>query len=412
MNGYSLIWYLAIIVLVPTCVPAMEKEQSVLGKRAAIELYSDLQETDLLDLDEQRMAKTPRLETEKESLTPQLISIPTPLITTLNQNQTPVSTPALSVEGPLPASADSEKRYKCDYPDCIYAAKQKNSLVVHKLRHTGQKPFKCGYEGCDYATTQKSNLNKHKLSHAEEKPFKCTHPGCDFTTKHSSALKIHQLIHTGERRFGCNYEGCNFTAKRSSDLNRHKLTHTNERLYKCDYEGCDYAAKRRDILNKHKLLHTGEKPYKCDYEGCDYAAKQNKDLKKHIKVHSSERPYKCNYGGCNFATITNNSLNRHIIKTHIESSQYDYRDYVAKKSDNLNTYQLVHTNETPIECNYRNFTPKYHNFLNGHIQTQHPGQDIISIPTPIVASANQMTPATPLASVFEKIEREINMEEL
>src|SRR3984885_6767110 len=126
MNKYYLLLFIAI--LVPTLVPAMEKEQSVLGKRAAIELYSDLQETDLLDLDEQRMAKTPRLEAEKELLTLQLISIPTPLITEFDQI-TPVSTPALrNSEGLFPLPTDGERRYKCDYPGCTYAAKQSNTL--------------------------------------------------------------------------------------------------------------------------------------------------------------------------------------------------------------------------------------------------------------------------------------------
>ena|ERR1700733_9781637 len=233
MNGYSLIWYLAIIVLVPTCVPAMEKEQSVLGKRAAIELYSGSQETDLLDLDEQRMAKTPRLEAEKELLTLQLISIPTLLITEFDQI-TPVSTPALrNSEGLFPLPTDG--RYKCDYEGCNFATKHNSTLKTHKLSHTGEKPFKCDYGECNFTTTGKGTLKTHKLIHADEK------------------------------------------------------------LYQCNY--------------------------------------------------------------CNFATKHRISLNRHM-------------------------------------------------------KTQHLGQDIISIPMPIVASVNQMTPATPLASVFEKIEREINMEEL
>src|SRR3984885_5209672 len=304
MNGYSLIWYLAIIVLVPTCVPAMEKEQSVLGKRAAIELYSGSQETDLLDLDEQRMAKTPRLEAEKELLTLQLISIPTLLITEFDQI-TPVSTPALrNSEGLFPLPTDG--RYKCDYEGCTYAAKQSSTLKAHKLTHTGEKPFKCDYEGCDYAAKQSSTLSGHKL------------------------------IHTGERRYKCDYPGCTYAAKQSNTLKAHKLIHTGQKPFKCDYEGCNHTTTRMDSLNTHKLIHTDAKPFKCDYEGCNYAARQSGTLAMHKLTHA-EASLKFNY------------------------------------------------------CNYCDFATKYRKSLNRHMQTQHPGQDIISIPTPIVAAVKQMT---------------------
>src|SRR4029077_15612363 len=111
MNIYCLLW--CMVIFMPALSPAMEKEHSVLGKRA-LEFEHDEQETDLPDVDGHRIAKTPKL-------TEELLSIPTPLINAFNET-TPVSTPALSsFEGALSNPVRSNKRYKCDDPGCDYA---------------------------------------------------------------------------------------------------------------------------------------------------------------------------------------------------------------------------------------------------------------------------------------------------
>jgi uncharacterized Zn-finger protein len=152
----------------------------------------------------------------------------TSLITAANQ-VTPITTP-------LPASANSKKRYKCSYEGCNFASTNKNDLARHIRMHTGEKPFKCTYEGCDFAAAQKSNLTRHIKTHTGEKPFKCTYAGCNYAAAHKFRLTDHIKTHTGERPFKCSYEGCIYAAATSSNLTTHIKTHTGEKPYKCTHE--------------------------------------------------------------------------------------------------------------------------------------------------------------------------------
>lgn len=50
---------------------------------------------------------------------------------------------------------------------CMKAFNQKNALIIHQRKHSGEKPHKCAY--CDVAFLQKGNLKTHiKRAHHQD----------------------------------------------------------------------------------------------------------------------------------------------------------------------------------------------------------------------------------------------------
>ena len=60
---------------------------------------------------------------------------------------------------------EGEKRFKCSFEGCDYAATESGTLNKHMRMHTGEKPYKCPFEGCDYAAAQSGNLKRHMKTH-------------------------------------------------------------------------------------------------------------------------------------------------------------------------------------------------------------------------------------------------------
>lgn len=93
----------------------------------------------------------------------------------------------------------NERPYKCEYENCNSAFVQKNSLVIHTLRHSGARPHQC--TKCPQSFTQKGNLVVHTLrchseSSATDFPYPCTQCTCMF--KKLGTLNAHiSKCHTG-----------------------------------------------------------------------------------------------------------------------------------------------------------------------------------------------------------------------
>jgi hypothetical protein len=227
---------LLLIILIPSLAMTMEKAPySVLGKRNAQEAE--------IDLDENRIFKTPKLpefDEDRDNAVPidlqedTLISLPTPLIAACNQ-LTPVST--------LPALTDNEKRYKCPYEGCNYAATRNGHLNTHIRKHTGKRPYKCTYEGCNYASTQKGNLDRH---------IKRRHPRMQGTL-----VSLPTSVITAFNQ--------------NTPVSTPLSTPT----------ACNYIAIPKVVLTGHMRI--DEKPYQCTYEGCNYATAKKNSLIYHMK---------------------------------------------------------------------------------------------------------------------------------
>jgi hypothetical protein len=53
----------------------------------------------------------------------------------------------------------------------------------HGLTHNDGRPYKCGWPGCDYASKQREHLQTHQLKHSDARPFQVPR-----THTHSLAL--------------------------------------------------------------------------------------------------------------------------------------------------------------------------------------------------------------------------------
>ncbi|PBK88245.1 hypothetical protein ARMGADRAFT_1168154 [Armillaria gallica] len=57
----------------------------------------------------------------------------------------------------------SERRFRCPWAGCPFAAAQKTGLQVHiNCRHTGEKPHVCPESECGFATGDSSRLTRHR----------------------------------------------------------------------------------------------------------------------------------------------------------------------------------------------------------------------------------------------------------
>ena len=163
----------------------------------------------------------------------------------------------INVETTVELSENDElkKKFKCDYPECIFSTMHKGNLKVHKRIHSGERRFRCNVPGCEYSAIRKGDLKNHMLTHSGEKPFQCDHPGCQFSSAYTGNLTKHKRTHSGEIRFHCTHPGCKYSAIQKGNLKLHEMSHTAENPFHCDYPGCEYESKQKSNLKRHKTIH-------------------------------------------------------------------------------------------------------------------------------------------------------------
>jgi hypothetical protein len=95
----------------------------------------------------------------------------------------------------LDSSDQKEKKFKCNFENCMYSSVRSSYLTRHKRIHTGEKPYKYDFENCTYSAGYLSNLIRHKRIHIRERPYKCNFENCTYCSIESSNLIRHKRKH-------------------------------------------------------------------------------------------------------------------------------------------------------------------------------------------------------------------------
>ncbi|CAL4112944.1 unnamed protein product, partial [Meganyctiphanes norvegica] len=264
----------------------------------------------------------------------------------------------------------SEKTFSCHM--CGKMLKNNDSLRRHlNFFHTDEKIHSC--TECDYRAKYKMALNKHMINkHSSETEIQCNICSKSFASE--CFLKYHMAVHSSEKQFACEVCKKRFTTERQKQ--QHMLRHAAEKPFEC--AECDKKFASKELLKKHLPSHlpNEERPLACDqcdlrfntlsalnYHKqmhattlkviCDVCGKGFRDpyyLKRHKMMHTDERPFKCEI--CNKGFRTSGHLDLHT-KYHkkIVNACCPICGFGAPTKSVLNTHiKLVHTNETPFEC--------------------------------------------------------------
>lgn len=163
-----------------------------------------------------------------------------------------------------------------DCPTCHKTFSSSRNLKRHMFLHVESKEFICPQENCGKAFASKGLLRDHQRCHrldiliCEECGYKC---------RQRESLIVHKRHHTGEKPFACHLCESRFGSKPL--LKEHMATHETDRNHVCDV--CGKSFNRPKALYHHKHLHLGIKKFVCKICGHSYsqAAGLSAHMRKH-----------------------------------------------------------------------------------------------------------------------------------
>ena len=148
-------------------------------------------------------------------------------------------------------NVSTEQQFVCKY--CGKMLENEKSIKAHELRNHGNIEYGC--QTCDYcgkSFLESNQLKRHvSITHVEARPFVCDI--CPKTFKQRETLVAHRLIHSGEKNFSCQKEGCDKAFTKEWTLVQHERIHTGVKPYSCKL--CDVSFAQKNSLNVHNNTH-------------------------------------------------------------------------------------------------------------------------------------------------------------
>ncbi|KAM4641565.1 uncharacterized protein O3C94_015907 isoform 1-T1 [Discoglossus pictus] len=212
---------------------------------------------------------------------------------------------------------------------CGKGFKDKESLTIHEITHTGEKVYKCG--NCGKNFTNRSSLYIHRKIHNGE----CVCTVCQKSFDNYLSLRNHKKTHFVESSHVCKESGQRFE---SHSLYTHpKQVPQYSPPFVCFKCGKSYRYNEK--LVAHLLTHVEAKDYVCSNCGQAFASEEN--LVTHQKTHTEKKLLVCSECGRGFTHKS--AYNQHVRShTRIPSVCTECGKVFSYK-DNLIAHMRTHT---------------------------------------------------------------------
>lgn len=92
-----------------------------------------------------------------------------------------------------PQFQQSTKRYRCNYPLCVYGSDRHGDFMAHQVIHSSEKPFVCPEYGCDYSSRRNCDLKKHSMVHIRRQRISSKHEELESLLKKSKTAQVADL---------------------------------------------------------------------------------------------------------------------------------------------------------------------------------------------------------------------------
>ena len=225
----------------------------------------------------------------------------------------------------------------CDF--CERKFYEKRDLLVHTIKHTGQKTHQCSL--CIKSYADRRALQSH--------------------------LKAHIRIDTGENLHSCPI--CAKTFSQSGALSLHKAKHSDSISYTCDK--CDTLFPSKYHLKHHARIHL--QPLQCTI--CGFETKIKSTLNSHVRnVHRKalRQNFKCEE--CNIVVSTKITLSRHIQVKHLGNEEYScsFCKFKSGYDSSLRKHMESIHNASQLKCDVCNWEGKGNRLkLSRHKKSAH-----------------------------------------